>query len=186
LLGVLATLLASEVPLVDAVRVLGEVRAVRGRLQMLSEKGKPTVVVDYAHTPDALEKVLHVLRGILNGGGKAKLICVFGCGGERDRGKRALMGEVASRLADFSIVTNDNPRGEAPSAIIEDIVSGMQPNHRVIEDRAVAIERAIAEANERDLVLIAGKGHEMHQEINGVKLPFNDLEVAKNALHQKA
>ena len=185
LLGVLAALLASEVPLQDAVEVLQEVRAVPGRLQVLSEKGKPTVVVDYAHTPDALEKVLQTLRGILNGGGEMRLICVFGCGGDRDRGKRALMGAVASRLADASIITSDNPRGETPRAIIEDIVSGMQPNYRVVEDRAMAIYRAIDEAHEGDIVLIAGKGHETNQEINGAKLPFNDVEVAKAALHQK-
>jgi UDP-N-acetylmuramoyl-L-alanyl-D-glutamate--2,6-diaminopimelate ligase len=186
LLGVLAALLASEVPLQDAVGVLQDVRAVPGRLQMLSEKGKPTVVVDYAHTPDALEKVLQALRGILNSGGEARLICVFGCGGERDRGKRALMGAVASRLADAAIVTNDNPRGEAPRGIIEDIARGMQPNYQVVEDRAMAIYQAIHEARQGDVVLIAGKGHETHQEINGVKLPFNDVEVAKAALNQKA
>jgi UDP-N-acetylmuramoyl-L-alanyl-D-glutamate--2,6-diaminopimelate ligase len=186
LLGVLAALLASEVPLQDAVGVLQDVRAVPGRLQMLSEKGKPIVVVDYAHTPDALEKVLQALRGILNSGGEARLICVFGCGGERDRGKRALMGAVASRLADAAIVTNDNPRGEAPRGIIEDIARGMQPNYQVVEDRAMAIYQAIHEAHQGDVVLIAGKGHETHQEINGVKLPFNDVEVAKAALNQKA
>ena len=186
LLGVLAALLASEVHLQDAVGVLQDVRAVPGRLQMLSEKGKPIVVVDYAHTPDALEKVLQALRGILNGGGEARLICVFGCGGERDRGKRALMGAVASRLADAAIVTNDNPRGEAPRGIIEDIARGMQPNYQVVEDRAMAIYQAIHEARQGDVVLIAGKGHETHQEINGVKLPFNDVEVAKAALNQKA
>ena len=186
LLGVLATLLASEVPLHDAVKVLQEVRPVPGRLHVLSEKGRPTVVVDYAHTPDALEKVLHALRQILNGGENARLICVFGCGGERDRGKRPLMGAVASRLADVSIVTSDNPRGEAPLAIIEEIVAGMQPNRRVIEDRAAAINRAIGEARENDIVLIAGKGHETYQEIDGVKLPFNDVEVARAALNQKA
>ncbi|HXZ97183.1 MAG TPA: UDP-N-acetylmuramoyl-L-alanyl-D-glutamate--2,6-diaminopimelate ligase [Burkholderiales bacterium] len=185
LLGVLATLLASEAPLADAVTVLGQVQAVRGRLEVLSEKGKPTVVIDYAHTPDALEKVLQALREILNAGSGAKIFCVFGCGGDRDRGKRALMGEVASRLADLPIVTSDNPRGEAPRAIIEQILSGMQPNYRVVEDRAAAIYRAIAEANERDVVLVAGKGHETYQEINGVKLPFSDVEVAKNALRQK-
>lgn len=186
LLGVLAALLASEVPLQDAVGVLQDVQAVPGRLQMLSEKGKPIVVVDYAHTPDALEKVLQALRGILNSGGEARLICVFGCGGERDRGKRALMGAVASRLADAAIVTNDNPRGEAPRGIIEDIARGMQPNYQVVEDRAMAIYQAIHEARQGDVVLIAGKGHETHQEINGVKLPFNDVEVAKAALNQKA
>lgn len=186
LLGVLAALLASEVPLQDAVGVLQDVQAVPGRLQMLSEKGKPIVVVDYAHTPDALEKVLQALRGILNSGGEARLICVFGCGGERDRGKRALMGAVASRLADAAIVTNDNPRGEAPRGIIEDIARGMQPNYQVVEDRAMAIYKAIHEAHQGDVVLIAGKGHETHQEINGVKLPFNDVEVAKAALNQKA
>lgn len=186
LLGVLAALLASEVPLQDAVGVLQDVQAVPGRLQMLSEKGKPIVVVDYAHTPDALEKALQALRGILNSGGEARLICVFGCGGERDRGKRALMGAVASRLADAAIVTNDNPRGEAPRGIIEDIARGMQPNYQVVEDRAMAIYQAIHEAHQGDVVLIAGKGHETHQEINGVKLPFNDVEVAKAALNQKA
>lgn len=185
LLGVLATLLASDAPLQDAVGALQEVQALPGRLQVLSEKGKPTVVVDYAHTPDALEKVLQTIRGILNCDGDARLICVFGCGGERDRGKRALMGAVASRLADAATVTSDNPRGEAPRAIIEDILLGMQPNYRVVEDRALAIYQAVHEARQGDIVLIAGKGHETYQEINGVRLPFNDVEVAKAALHRK-
>ncbi len=182
LLAVLATLLASEVSLAEAVEVLNAVKPVAGRMQRLGGQGKPLVVVDYAHTPDALEKVLAALREQTAG----KLVCVFGCGGNRDKGKRPLMGEAASRLADEVIVTSDNPRHEAPLAIIEDILAGMDGNYVVEADRAAAIARAIEQAAEGDVVLLAGKGHEDYQEIDGVRLPFSDLEVARRALEVTA
>ncbi len=180
LLGVLAVLLASDVKLEDAVRALNKVTPPAGRMQRLGETGKPLVVVDYAHTPDALEKVLQVLRDIKPQAGK--LSCVFGCGGERDKGKRPLMGAVVSRLADSAIVTSDNPRGEEPRAIIDEVVAGMGGNYHIIEDRASAILQAISQAHADDVVLVAGKGHETYQEIKGVKLPFSDTEVALRAL----
>lgn len=180
LLAVLATLLVSSVKLEDAVRELNRVKAVAGRLQRLGGNGQPLVVVDYAHTPDALEKVLGALREIM--GGNGKLICVFGCGGDRDRGKRPLMGEVASRLADEVIVTSDNPRGEDALAIVADIISGMGANYHVNADRAAAIDAAVCAAQPGDVVLVAGKGHEDYQEINGVRLPFSDADVVQRAL----
>lgn len=178
LLAVLATMLASDVPLDQAVKVLNDIQPVAGRMQRLGGQGKPLIVIDYAHTPDALEKVLVALREQTAG----KLVCVFGCGGNRDKGKRPLMGEAASRLADEVIVTSDNPRHEAPLAIIDDILAGMGGNYVVEADRAAAIARAIEQASEGDVVLLAGKGHEDYQEIEGVRLPFSDLDVARRAL----
>ena len=186
LLAVLAVLLASNVTLADAVAVLAQLKPVAGRMQQLNDPGKPLVVVDYAHTPDALEKVLSTLREVVAVSGvekqKPKLICVFGCGGKRDRGKRPLMGETVSRLADSVVVTSDNPRNESPREIIDEIVAGMGANYHIIEDRAAAIDYAIRHAHSADVVLIAGKGHEQYQEIDGVKLPFSDVEVAQRAL----
>lgn len=181
LLGTLAVLLVSGVPLADALHELGQLRAVPGRMQTLDANGCPAVVVDYAHTPDALDKVLHALREVTAHGG-GKLICVFGCGGDRDRGKRPMMGTVAGNLADMSIVTSDNPRSENPDEIIAEIVSGIGGNYQVIEDRAQAIATAINTAQPADTVLIAGKGHEDYQEIKGVKYPFSDIEVAQRSL----
>lgn len=186
LLAVLATLGAEGIPLDQAVAAIGELEAVPGRMQRIQLPGRPLVVVDYAHTPDALEKVLLTLREVI-GDSKAshadsRLICVFGCGGQRDRGKRPMMGDVASRLADQVIVTSDNPRNEDPKAILDDIVAGMGANYHVIEDRAAAIDEAIRHARPQDVVLIAGKGHETWQEIHGRKLPFSDTEVALRAL----
>jgi UDP-N-acetylmuramoyl-L-alanyl-D-glutamate--2,6-diaminopimelate ligase len=181
LLGTLAVLLASDVMLADALHELAQLRAVPGRMQTLGGAGRPEVVVDYAHTPDALEKVLHALREVTAPGG-GKLICVFGCGGDRDRGKRPMMGTVAAKLADVSIVTSDNPRGENPREIIAEIVSGMGSKHQVVEDRAQAIAMAISSAQAADTVLIAGKGHEDYQEIAGVKHPFSDIDVAQRSL----
>lgn len=181
LLGALAVLLVSRVALADAVRELSLQKAVVGRMQTLGGKAAPAVVVDYAHTPDALEKVLVALREVtaVSGG---KLICVFGCGGDRDRGKRPMMGTVASKFADVRIVTSDNPRGENPNAIIEAIVAGMSGDYQVIEDRARAINHAIEKAKPNDTVLLAGKGHEDYQEIAGVRHPFSDSEIASRAL----
>lgn len=184
LLGSLAVLLVSGVALNDAVAALGRVQPVRGRMQRLGDAQQPTVVVDYAHTPDALEKVLLALREISIASG-GRVVCVFGCGGDRDRGKRAMMGTVAEKYSDFCIVTSDNPRSENPDEIIAEIVGGMSgKNHRIIVDRAVAIEDAIRLARCGDTVLIAGKGHEDYQEINGVRHPFNDMSVAQQALRK--
>lgn len=187
LLAVLSTLLAGGVPFDQAVVSVQHVHPVPGRMQQIRLPGKPLVVVDYAHTPDALEKVLVTLRE-LQGASKAstaQLICVFGCGGERDKGKRGLMGDVASRLADAVVVTSDNPRSENPRAIIDDILSGMASNYHVLEDRAAAIDYAISQAQAEDVVLIAGKGHEDYQEAQGVKLPFSDIDVALRVLERK-
>ena len=182
LLGVLAVLLASGIGLDQAAQSLGRVQAVAGRMQRVGGKNRPAVIVDYAHTPDALQKVLLALReaGACSGG---KLICVFGCGGDRDRGKRPMMGLVVERFSDYCIVTSDNPRSEDSQRIIVEILGGMSAgNHETIVERAAAIERAIRMAQQRDTVLIAGKGHEDYQEINGVKHPFSDIAVAEAAL----
>ncbi|MBI3902323.1 MAG: UDP-N-acetylmuramoyl-L-alanyl-D-glutamate--2,6-diaminopimelate ligase [Nitrosomonadales bacterium] len=182
LLGVLAVLLVSDVGLDAAVRELQQVQAVPGRMQSFGGNGRPAVVVDYAHTPDALEKVLQALREVVHAGG-GKLLCVFGCGGDRDSGKRPMMGTVAAKLADVCIVTSDNPRSEDPDAIIAAIVAGMGGwNYRIIEDRAEAIAQAIHHAQAADTVLLAGKGHEPYQEIKGVRHPFSDVEMAQRAL----
>jgi UDP-N-acetylmuramoyl-L-alanyl-D-glutamate--2,6-diaminopimelate ligase len=179
LLGVLAVLLVSDVTLTDAIHELGRLNAIPGRMQTYGGSGLPAVVVDYAHTPDALEKVLQALREITAG----KLVCVFGCGGDRDRGKRPMMGAIAAQLADECIVTSDNPRGEAPEEIIAAIVAGMNEwNYRIIENRAEAITRTIINSAATDTILLAGKGHESYQEISGVKYPFSDAEAAKQAL----
>ncbi|MBI4938820.1 MAG: UDP-N-acetylmuramoyl-L-alanyl-D-glutamate--2,6-diaminopimelate ligase [Nitrosomonadales bacterium] len=181
LLGVLAVLLVSGVALADALRELGRVQAVRGRMQALGGGGRPAVVVDYAHTPDALEKVLLSLREVAQARG-GKLICVFGCGGDRDRGKRPIMGVIADKLADICFVTSDNPRSESPRDIMAGIAAGMSGAHRAIENRAEAIEQAICGARAADTVLVAGKGHEDYQEINGVKYPFSDADAVERAL----
>ena len=184
LLGALAVLLVSGIELGEAVQSLSRVQAVAGRMQRLGGTGQPTVIVDYAHTPDALEKVLLTLREV--GASQAgKLICVFGCGGDRDRGKRAMMGLVAEKFSDHCIVTSDNPRSEEPQHIIAEILGGMTANnHEIIAERATAIERAIGLARQRDTVLIAGKGHEDYQEIDGVKHPFSDRAAAEGALRR--
>jgi len=147
-------------------------------MQQLGGGELPLVVVDYAHTPDALEKVLASLREQTTG----RLICVFGCGGNRDKGKRPLMGKAVADLADFAVVTSDNPRHENARGIIDDIVAGMTGDYHVEKDRAAAIDQALRQAVKGDVVLIAGKGHETYQEIGNDKLPFNDVEVAIRVL----
>jgi UDP-N-acetylmuramoyl-L-alanyl-D-glutamate--2,6-diaminopimelate ligase len=188
MLGTLAVLLVSGVELADALRELAHLQAVAGRMQTLGGAAQPAVVVDYAHTPDALEKVLLALREVSEASG-GRLICVFGCGGDRDRGKRPMMGQVVAKLADVCIVTSDNPRSEDPHAIIAAIVPGIEAGlagkacgYQVVEDRAAAIALAIGEAQAKDTVLLAGKGHEEYQEINGVKHAFSDIEEARRAL----
>ncbi len=179
LLAVLTTLLVSGVALGDACRAFVPITPPAGRMQTLGGGAQPLVVVDYAHTPDALEKVLATLREIVEGG---RLICVFGCGGNRDKGKRPLMGAAASRAADVVWITSDNPRNEDPRHIIDDILAGCDGAPRVEADRARAIFEAIGEARRGDVVLIAGKGHEDYQEIAGERLPFADIDVAGRAL----
>ena len=182
LLGTLAVLLVSGIELNDAAQSLNKVQAVAGRMQRLGGTGQPTVIVDYAHTPDALEKVLLALRDISPATG-GKLFCVFGCGGDRDRGKRAMMGRVAERFSDHCIVTSDNPRSEDPQHIVAEILGGMTAgNHEIIAERAAAVERAIGLARQCDVILVAGKGHENYQEISGVKHPFSDVTIAERAL----
>src|SRR3989338_776091 len=182
LLGALAVLLVSGIELDNAAQSLSRVQAVAGRMQRVSGAGQPTVVVDFAHTPDALEKVLLTLREVGASAG-GRLICVFGCGGDRDRGKRAMMGRIAEKFSDHCIVTSDNPRSEEPQHIIAEILGGMNANnHEIVIERAAAIERAIGLARQRDTVLLAGKGHEDYQEINGVKHSFSDVAVAEDAL----
>lgn len=160
---------------------LREVR-VPGRFEGVDCGQDFAVVVDYAHAPDGLKNVLQTARASADG----RLICVFGCGGDRDRGKRPTMGALAAQLADLSVVTSDNPRTEDPDAIIADILPGMgDAPHLVEPDRRRAIEKAIAKARPGDLVLIAGKGHEDYQEVCGVKTPFDDREVAREILRWK-
>lgn len=189
LLGTLAVLLASGIGLRRAVAALARLKPLPGRMQRVGGGAKPLVVVDYAHTPDALEKVLQALRelrgGPRHGNRDPRLICVFGCGGDRDRGKRPQMGRIAARLADSIVVTSDNPRTEDPQAIIVDILAGTprgQGGIVVNADRRDAIRSAIGGARRGDIVLIAGKGHEDYQEIDGVKLPFSDAAVAREVL----
>ncbi len=155
---------------------------VAGRMNRLGGGAQALVVIDYAHTPDALEQALTSLRAHCAG----RLVCVFGCGGERDAGKRPQMGAIAEALADRIIVTDDNPRGEDGDAIVAQILAGLaRPAAAVVErDRAAAIAAAIADARPGDVVLIAGKGHEPYQEVAGVKRPFDDLQVARAALGQ--
>ena len=179
LLGVLGVLLASDVPFGAALDALGPLSAVEGRMQAIGGGDKPLIVIDYAHTADALEQVLTALRAHVRTG---RLICVFGCGGDRDAGKRPLMGEVAARLADAVTVTSDNPRSEDPQQIIAAVLAGVRSEVSTEPDRERAIARAIANASAGDVVLIAGKGHERWQEIAGVRYPFSDLAVASKHL----
>ncbi len=184
LLAVLAALLASDVALGDAVKALSLIQPVAGRMEQYGGGKYPLIVVDYAHTPDALEKVLKVLRSQMSP--TSELICVFGCGGDRDQGKRPLMGKVATGLASRVIVTSDNPRNEPPARIISAILAGADDNATSIESRAAAIKYAIHQAKKGDVVLIAGKGHENYQEIAGVKHPFSDMQLAQEALQEIA
>ena len=184
LLGVLGVLLASDVPLADATTALGRLASPEGRMQRLGGDGKPLVVVDYAHTPDALEKVLQALLPAVAEG--RELVCVFGCGGDRDPGKRPQMGAIAGRLADRVVVTSDNPRSEDPAVIASAVVRGIREtsNRRwsIENDRHAAIAGAIATAKAGDIVLIAGKGHETYQERDGLRTPFSDASVSVAAL----
>lgn len=184
LVAALTCLLQLGVDFPEALHRLERVKGAPGRLECLGGGERPLVVIDYAHTPDALEHVLLALRPLCRG----DLWCVFGCGGERDPGKRPLMGAVAAKYADHVIVTNDNPRGEDPAAIIKDILGGMHgaAGVEVEYDRAKAIASAVRDAKAGNVVLVAGKGHETHQEIAGQRLPFSDRAVVQRLFGEPA
>jgi len=181
-MGAIGAALVVGIPIPQIEAGIRNLQSVRGRFERVGES-RPTVIVDYAHKPDALEKLLHAVRDIA---GKRRLKIVFGCGGDRDRGKRPQMGEIAARLADEVIVTSDNPRGEEPQAIIEEITGGMPSGSYVaIADRREAISRAIAEAGEDDVIVIAGKGHETYQVVGDQVVHFDDREEAELALNKR-
>ncbi len=181
LLAVLGTLMAGGMEADAALAALAGLRPPPGRMETAGGIGQPLAVVDYAHTPDALEKALSTLRETARARG-GRLVCVFGCGGDRDPGKRPLMGEVAEALADSVVVTSDNPRFEHPLAIIDAILEGMVSRPAVEPDRARAIALALGEADGADVVLVAGKGHEPYQEVAGVRHPFSDMAVVLRTL----
>lgn len=185
-LAAAAAALGSGVDLEAVVRGLESVTGVPGRLERVDEGQSFGVLVDYAHTPDSLENVLGAVRAFTSG----RLIVVFGCGGDRDRGKRPLMGEVAARLADYVVITSDNPRSENPEGICREVEAGVKEalrdggraGYEVVPDRREAIHRAVAMAREGDQVVIAGKGHETYQVFADRTVPFDDREEARNAL----
>jgi UDP-N-acetylmuramyl-tripeptide synthetase len=187
LLGVIAAMRSLGVPLADAVQACGSLLPVPGRMERLQEAGKPVIAVDYAHTPDALDKALKALKPVAAQRG-GQLWCVFGCGGDRDPTKRPVMAAVAEKNADRVVVTSDNPRGEKPENIISQILLGLSHNEcvQVQADRALAIAETVAAAAPQDVVLIAGKGHEDYQEVMGAKHPFSDQAHARAALDARA
>ncbi len=183
-LGAVAAVRALGVDDATIAAALPEAGRVPGRFEPVDAGQDFAVLVDYAHTPDSLENVLAAARPLTRG----RLVCVFGCGGDRDRGKRPLMGEISARLADLTIVTSDNPRSEDPAAIVAEILTGIEDraSTEAIVDRHAAIERAIGLAGEGDVVVIAGKGHEQGQEFEGGrKLAFDDVQVAREALRAR-
>jgi UDP-N-acetylmuramoyl-L-alanyl-D-glutamate--2,6-diaminopimelate ligase len=182
ILGAVAGARLAGIADVAVAQGVAHLAGVPGRLELVDEGQPFAVVVDYAHKPGALENVLVEARSL----GEGRLVCVFGCGGDRDRGKRPLMGEIATRLADAVIVTSDNPRSEDPLAIIDEILAGAGEDVDVEPDRALAIRRAIELAGPGDVVVIAGKGHELGQEIAGRTIPFDDRDVAREALRTVA
>lgn len=186
ILAVFATFIALDFEMFLIKKALENIKAVIGRLQPVyveNKKNIPLVFIDYAHTPDALENVLITLKEIDKIG---RIICIFGCGGDRDHKKRPVMGNIAIKYADFVIITTDNPRSEEPEQIISEITMGIsKKNYEVILNRKEAICKGISLANNKDIVLIAGKGHEQYQEVKGKKFPFSDYEVALNYLLQK-
>jgi len=178
-MAALAAATVMGVSLRSAILSLARSPQVPGRLELVPAKRQFQIFVDYAHTDDALHNVLKTLRELK----PRKLIVVFGCGGDRDRKKRPLMGRVADELADYAIITSDNPRKENPDAIISEVEKGFRSTHyEKIVERAEAIRHAVAMAQPRDLVLIAGKGHEKYQQFADHTIPFDDLQVARRAL----
>ena len=176
-LTVLGIALQLGISLTDAAKALETAEGVKGRVEVVPTPGKPyTVLIDYAHTPDGLENVLSSVRDFCKG----RLIAVFGCGGDRDRTKRPIMGRIGAKLADLAIITSDNPRTEVPMDIIKDIVAGLSDdikNYEVIENRIEAIQHAMDIGKKDDIIVLAGKGHETYQEICGVKHHLDEREV---------
>jgi len=181
-LTVLGICLQLGISLADAAKALASAPGVKGRVEVVPTPGKPyTVLIDYAHTPDGLENVLSSVRDFCRG----RLIAVFGCGGDRDRTKRPIMGELGARIADLAIITSDNPRTEEPMAIIQDIVAGIShKNYEVIENRIQAIHHAMDIGQKDDIIVLAGKGHETYQEIHGVKHHLDEREVVAQYLQE--
>ena len=158
---------------------------VPGRSELVDNPKELTIMVDYAHTPESLESILSTVKEYTQG----RVICVFGCGGDRDKGKRPIMGSISGTLADYTIITSDNPRTENPEEIIQQIESGIKKtksNYECITDRKKAIEKAVKMANKKDIVVIAGKGHETTQEINGKKYAFDERKIVKDILKDKS
>ena len=174
-----ATMLGIEIN--DAISAIETILPIKGRMQRLDDTLNFSVYIDYAHTPDGLEKVIHTLKGI----SKGRVITVFGCGGERDREKRAIMGEISGRYSDYTVITSDNPRGENPLDIIEDILVGIKKTtgrYSVIPDRREAIDYSLNFARRDDIVLIAGKGQENYQIIGDKKFPFDEAEIVRKSI----
>ncbi|MFT4173559.1 MAG: UDP-N-acetylmuramoyl-L-alanyl-D-glutamate--2,6-diaminopimelate ligase [Rhodocyclaceae bacterium] len=180
LLAVIAVLMQSGYTMNQAIEAARALTPPAGRMQTVGGIGEPLVVIDYAHTPDALEQALLALRSTVQSRG-GELVCVFGCGGDRDAGKRPIMGEVAQRIARRVVITSDNPRSEDPATIVADIARAA-PQASIVVDRALAIRQSVLEARADDVVLIAGKGHENYQEVGKERMHFSDLEHARAAL----
>ena len=164
---------------------LGNITSVPGRIEMLPTNTPYRVILDYAHSPDALESFLKTVRTFT----RRRMIAVYGCGGDRDKGKRPIMGEIGGRLADLCILTSDNPRTEDPMAILAAIEEGIKPTgkpYMVIEDRRAAIRHALSIGQDGDVIVLAGKGHETYQEINGVKRPFDEKIIVQELLEELA
>ena len=180
-LAVMAAGLGLGIPLADCAEAMESAKGVKGRMELVPSDGDYAILIDYAHKPDALEKVLKTLRPVTRG----RLIVLFGCGGDRDRGKRPIMGHIAAELADVCVVTSDNPRTEQPMAIIEEILSGMKNSAtavQVIEDREKAIAWAIDKAGPGDVILLAGKGHEDYQVVGKEKHHMDEREIVASVL----
>jgi UDP-N-acetylmuramoyl-L-alanyl-D-glutamate--2,6-diaminopimelate ligase len=183
-LAAISTVLIEGVELAAITASLSAIPGVPGRVEAVHAGQAFAVIVDYAHTPDGLENVLRAVRQFAEN----RILCVFGCGGDRDRSKRPLMGNIAVKYADYAIITSDNPRTEPPELILKDIENGLimsniDPlSYELLADRKAAIQKAVEMASPGDVVLIAGKGHETYQDINGVKYPFDDRKVAKEAI----
>ena len=187
ILAAFATCKEIGIPVSDIQRALKNIGPVRGRFEQNISQAGWTAIIDYAHTHDALEKVLSAIHDLYGNNRSGKIITVFGCGGDRDRGKRAKMADVATRLSDITIVTSDNPRNEDPEKIIDEVMKGARPEAQVfrLADRATAIKKAISFASKGDVVLIAGKGHEEYQIIGNNKIPFSDKTLVDSLINSK-